>query len=178
MWKTIKQNEYYQVNENGEIRRIGYSKTDTCHKYITEPKLVKQYKDKDGYLRVHLSKNSKVKQYMVHRLVAQHFIENDNPLRNQINHLNGNKQDNRVENLEWCTQSENRQHCLKYLNPKLRNNKLSYKVQQFDKNGNLIAEFKSANDVHRILGISQSHVSEVCRGEKQTYKGFVWKYVK
>lgn len=177
MWKTIKQNEYYQINENGIIRRVGYSKTDTCHKYITEPKILKQWADKDGYMKVFLSKDCKVKQYMVHRLVAQHFIENDNPLRNQINHKNGIKNDNRVENLEWVTQSENRQHCLKYLNPKLRNNKLSKKVAQYDMEGNLIQIYKSANDAKRILGYSQGHISEVCRGEKQHYKGFIWKYV-
>lgn len=178
MWKKIEEADCYEVSDKGEVRRTVY--TDSFHKKLNgTEQIVRQYFDKDGYKRVHLSLgNGIVKQRMVHRLVALAFIPNNNPLRNQINHLNGNKADNRVENLEWCTQSENRQHCLKFLNPKLRNNKLSYKVQQFDLQGNLIAEYKSANDVHRILGISQSHVSEVCRGEANTYKGYIWKYVK
>lgn len=67
------------------------------------------YKNHRGYLRINLSKNNKVKSFSVHRLVAAAFIDNpDN--RPDVNHINGIRDDNRVINLEWCTQSENQIH--------------------------------------------------------------------
>lgn len=72
-------------------------------------KILSLWKDKDGYLRCNLKKDGYVRQASVHRLVAETFL--DNPLRKmQINHKNGVKNDNRLENLEWCTNSENQRH--------------------------------------------------------------------
>jgi len=66
----------------------------------------------NGYLRVNLSKNNKFKKYLIHRLVAEAFIEN-NQNKPFVNHINGNKSDNRLENLEWCNNSENMLHAYK-----------------------------------------------------------------
>ena len=103
-WRDIEGYEgRYQVSNLGRIRSFKgqYSK----NKII----ILKLCINNRGYSVVSLSKNNKHKSYKVHRLVAQAFIPKiDN--KSQINHINGNKQDNRVSNLEWCTYSENMYH--------------------------------------------------------------------
>lgn len=102
IWKDIKNFEgLYQISNYGNI----YSNN---RKMILKPR-----KDKDGYLGINLYKNNCSKSYRVHRLVAIHFIFNpDDKL--QVNHIDGNKENNCVWNLEWCTQEENMQHSLKH----------------------------------------------------------------
>ncbi len=74
-------------------------------------KFRKKCKDRGGYYLVTLSENSKVKTYKVHRLVAQHYIRNSLNLP-EVNHKDGNKQNNHIDNLEWCTNQENHNHAM------------------------------------------------------------------
>jgi hypothetical protein len=92
----------YAINCEGKVKNI---KTQ---------KILKADNNK-GYLRVSLSKNNIVKRYLVHRLVAQTFIENKYN-KKYVNHIDGNKINNNVKNLEWVTASENELHSYKYLN--------------------------------------------------------------
>lgn len=177
--KEIKEYEgLYAINTKGEVFRIGFSEKDYANKSKYKlPFKLKPSIDKDGYCKITLTKNGNPKQYFVHRLMAKAFIDNPEN-KTQVNHKNGNKSDNSIENLEWCTQSENRIHCLKHLKPQLKNNKLSKEVIQKDIDGNIIKIFPSAKQAMRDTGFSQGHISEVCRGEKKTYKGFIWEYCK
>lgn len=104
----------YQINRLGEIKalkRIWFSGWNYSIKKEKEEHILKQVMVK-GYLCVPLTINGFEKAIKVHRLVAKAFIENSlNKL--YVNHLNGNKSDNRVENLEWCTAKENAQHAVK-----------------------------------------------------------------
>jgi len=79
---------------------------------VKRKKLIKLQLDKDGYLVVQLWKNSKAKKFKMHRLVAMAFIPNPEN-KPQVNHINGIKYDNSIENLEWVTQSENMLHAYK-----------------------------------------------------------------
>lgn len=92
----------YTVSTSGEV-----TNTDTSHS-------MSRQENNCGYHRVELSKDGKQKRYFVHRLVATAYIPNEDNLP-QVNHLNGDKLDNRVENLEWCTASRNHKHAYKHL---------------------------------------------------------------
>lgn len=98
MWKTIEGNEKYEVSDDGHVRN---SRTK---------RILKDRFDANGYVQAYLySEEGKAKNYHTHRLVADAFLEKD-PIRDQVNHRDGNKLNNSVDNLEWCTKSENTRH--------------------------------------------------------------------
>lgn len=99
-WKSI--NEEYEVSNLGRIRRTKNNRT----KYL-KPEVLKK-----GYLRVSIWENGVRKRILVHRLVAQMFIPNKDKTKTQIDHINNNTSDNRVENLRWVTPKENIQHSI------------------------------------------------------------------
>lgn len=120
---------------------------------------------------LHCIKNGKRKTFRVHRLVAENFIDNPFMLP-QINHIDGNKINNCVENLEWCTNSENMEHVYK--------NKLSSRsksILQFDTNGNLIKKWNKISDIYIQLGIKDNgSISAVCNKKRKSAYGYIWKY--
>ena len=107
IWKDIEGYENkYQISNLGNVKSL---ETWTGDKYIRREKILKNMVYGNGYYYVCLSKNGKVKKYKVNRLVAQAFIPNpDN--KPFTNHIDGDKLNNNVDNLEWCTQSENMKH--------------------------------------------------------------------
>lgn len=110
IWKDLKGYEgLYQVSNLGNIKRIIFR-----NRVVTKPmeKLLKFFKKGSGYFAVSLYKDCKKKNTFVHRLVAENFIEN-NQNKKTVNHIDGNKFNNHVENLEWCTYSENHKHAFK-----------------------------------------------------------------
>lgn len=100
IWKKI--NDEYEISSKGNVRRIKGGE----YKYLKLEKLLK------GYLRVCIYDNGIRKRILVHRLVANAFIPNDNKAKTQIDHINCNAGDNRVENLRWVTPKENVQHSI------------------------------------------------------------------
>ena len=114
VWRDIENYEsLYQVSNLGNIRskdrvvKCWYNNTKTMSGKIIKPILLR-----DGYLYVHLYKNTKRKDYAIHRIVANAFIENPKH-KEEVNHKDGNKQNNSVDNLEWVTPKENMQHAHK-----------------------------------------------------------------
>lgn len=102
-WKKIPGYEDYSVSNLGRVRRDTYSKA-------SEPgRILKPAENHAGYLRHILSKSGKVKQMFLHRLVALAFLPNQGE-KSQVNHIDGNKKNNNLENLEWVTFSENIKH--------------------------------------------------------------------
>lgn len=114
IWKDIEEFKgLYQVSNLGRVKSIDRTTIyNTGATRITKGKILSIGKNKLGYSQVSLSKHDKQHSRRVHRLVAEAFILNPDK-KTQVNHINGNKDNNKVENLEWCTKSENELHAYK-----------------------------------------------------------------
>lgn len=113
MWKYIKNSKFYQINELGQIRRLeGEIIRSDGKKYKIKECIMKPHKTKFGYLMIELRCDLKIKD-SVHRLLMETFCPVENMQNLQVNHIDGNKSNNRLDNLEWTTRKENMQHAMK-----------------------------------------------------------------
>lgn len=179
IWKSIKNYEgQYQVSNFGNIKSLLNNKHNKIEK------IMKQYKTNCGYMQIMLCNNKEKHQFLVHRLVAQAFILNlkDKP---QVNHINGIKTDNRVENLEWVTHQENIIHAYKVLNRKSsfigkvlygNKNHNSKKIIQYNNKGEEIERFKAISYACKKYNISNASISNCLRGKSKTAGKFIWRY--
>lgn len=163
----------YQVSNLGRVKSLKFFKE----------KLLKLNKDKYWYTQVSLYYKNKYLKIKTHRLVAQTFI--DNILnKNQVNHINWNRIDNRVENLEWCTASENQLHSYRILwtMPYLRwkfwkLHHRSKKIGQYSLKWILIKKYESINEVKRTLWINSWNISYCCMWKLKHTAWYIWKYL-
>ena len=170
IWKDIKDYEgLYQVSNFGQILSLHYNRSRKC-------KLLKLIKTKFGYLRVQLFKDGKGKMFIVHRLVAETFLKNPDNLP-QVNHIDENKENNRVDNLEWCTSEYNINYGTRNekVSKTMTNGKTSKKVLQFSLTGEFIREWESTQECGRN-GFNQGNISSCCLGERKSADGFKWQY--
>lgn len=130
---------------------------------------VRLQKHSQGYLTFTVCFKSKHKSFFHHRVMAEAFIPN--PLNKPcVNHINGIKTDNRIENLEWSTYSENMQHAL--IN---KLNKSEKSVVQISLDGFILNEFESHGQASRNTGILQSNITRVVNGERNKAGGYIWR---
>lgn len=132
----------YQVSDLGRVRS----------RYSGEWKVLRAKKEKNGYLRLDLSKDGKQKGLTVHRIVAMAFIPNDDESKNQVNHKDENKENNRVDNLEWCTAQYN----LTYNDLHHRRNNPNNKRQKIEKLYNPELPIKDNIELFKEQGIECS----------------------
>ena len=162
IWCPIKGYEsLYEVSDKGRVKSIGYGKE----------RILKPGRNKDGYLLVSLYKNREKICY-VHRLVCQTFIPNPDNLP-QVNHIDEDKENNSVQNLEWCDSKYNNNYGTRN---QMVSMKLSKPVLQFTKDGEFVAEWKSSSEIKRNLGFAQQHISSCCNGKLKSAYGFIWKF--
>ena len=162
MWKKFiyeGQETDYSVSTEGEVRK------DTTNYILSQS-------SQQDYKFVGLIINGKQKRMRVHRMVALTFIDNpDN--KPYVNHINGNRSDNNVENLEWVTPSENTQHAV---NTGLFKSGRTRAVIQYNLNGEQMATFESATEAARQTGGSQSKITMCCRRQRDSANDYQWRY--
>ena len=152
IWKDIKGYEgLYIISNTGKVKGLKYNK-------LLKPVL------QNGYLYIHLCKNSKNKAYLLHRLVAQHFIDNPDNLP-EVNHKDENKTNNDASNLEWCDAKYNS-------NYGTRNKRKSKPIQCIE-TGKI---YWGAREMERQLGIKHNNIAKAIRNGTQA-GGYHWQYV-
>ena len=163
-WKEIPGSHgKYQVNNNGVFRSL-------CRKKV---KVLKLYKLPTGYMQVNLGQRT----YYAHRIVWEAF-NGPIPAGLQINHINEDKTDNRLDNLNLMTPKENHNWGtgIERQRKAAINGGNSKRVLQYDLNGEFIKEWPSLKEIYRVLGLAYQNISKCCLGEAKTAYGSVWKY--
>lgn len=167
----------YQVSNMGRIRSLDHTRKAGTGSYVQKGQIIKPYITR-GYFHVKLTKEGKVRDFQVHRLVAQTFICNQQN-KPQVNHIDGNKLNNCVNNLEWCTQSENMVHAYKIGLEKPiygRENPRAKRVIQYNLQGGFISEYMSTMEAERKTKIKHANISRCCKGRYKTAGGYKWEY--
>jgi len=155
IWKPVKDWENkYKVSNLGRVMNI---ETGTIRKLT---------RTKKGYERICFRRNNTMYNVRIHRLVGEAFI--DNPLgKPQINHKNEIKSDNRVTNLEWCTDEENKLHSGRRANAPRAINQISLK-------GNFIREWDTIHEAMKFM--KNNHIPEVLKNKRNSAAGYKWEY--
>ena len=175
IWKDVKGYEgLYQVSNLGNVKSL---KRVVPHKMTgsrTIPeKILKLISDGSGYLYVSLSKDGKKKNPKVHRLVAESFIPNPDNLP-QVNHIDEDKSNNRVDNLEWVTSLDNLNHSNVIEKGHSSRRK---KVIQKSFDGRVIAIYTSITEAVKEIGVgNHSLISMCCSGKRKSAYNYLWEY--
>ena len=161
VWKDVKGYEgLYKVSNLGDVWSV------------TKNRKLIPCKHKRGYLLVKFTVNQKAKNFYVHRLVAEAFIENPNS-KKEVNHKDGDKTNNRVENLEWCSGFENMIHSYE---SGLRDMPVLVPVSMFSLDGLFICNYESMSEASRETGVNLANMSECCKGNRPNAGGYIFKY--
>ena len=179
LWKDVKGYEgLYQVSSLGNVRSLNYQ-----GRGVTKPLVPKE--NNRGRLWFDLWKNGANQPLLAHRIVATAFIPNPLELP-EINHIDENPKNNRVENLEWCTGKENRQKyydrhpnrgkgIVKNYSEKYKNRQ-EMPIVQRTKEGLVVREWDNCVTIRHALGWSDWSITQCCEGKRKTAYGFVWQY--
>lgn len=168
-WKIVE-------NTDGKIE---VSNSGLVRSYLSgKPRILKSQIDKKGYSRIAITINRKKHTYKVHRLVAIAFLENPEDLP-QVNHIDGNKQNNHVENLEWISNRDNALHAIKaglwanvIAGSLKENNRRKKPVVAFNETGQ--KHFESVSEAERYF--NSRHVVDAIKGKRHTVKGWRFAY--
>ena len=177
IWKPIEGYEtLYQISNYGNIKN-------------NNGRYLKPFKNNKGYLMIRLYKNTERKVFLVHRLVATHFIPNPNNLP-EVNHKDENPSNPIYTNLEWCDKEYNMNYgtIKERISQKLKGRTFTQEqkyniskghekeIIQLDTNNVLLKIWSSAKDAEQQTKINRCHISEVCKGKRKTAGGYIWKY--
>ena len=156
-WRAVEGYPGYEVSNLGRVRKNG--------------KLTSSHRTRKGYWQTNLYKRRKQTLHYIHRLVAIAFIPNPEN-KPTVNHIDGNKDNNRVSNLEWATYLENNLHAIK--NHLHRH--YTRAVKQYDLQGNLIAKYKTILEASKATGVNTAGIGGACRGTYKKSGGYIWRY--
>lgn len=182
IWKDIIGYEgAYQVSNFGRVKSLSRNTFDGRK---VNGKIMTLCEDSDGYLLAHLRKENISFNAKVHRLVALAFINNKYG-KPEVNHIDGDKRNNHIDNLEWVTCSENLKHSFRVLHRK--HNRIlkdktgdlhptSKPVLQFDLNGNFIKRHGSARQASIYIGLYDTAIASAINKNRNIIYGYLWKY--
>jgi hypothetical protein len=166
IWKTIRDYPKYQISSLGNIK---------SHQGDS-PRLLKGGYDRDGYHLILLYNEKGRVSKRVHRLVAEAFIPNPDK-KPQVNHKDGNKKNNNLDNLEWASNSENITHSFVKLGKQNQFTKQHVAVVQKDlKTGEILKVYESAKKATKN-GFHRQSIVGCCRGYRKSHKGYSWSYL-
>ena len=172
VWKDVPGYEgLYKISNSGKVKSLRFN-------HSSKEKVLRNRIVGGGYCQVILYKNKNKKAFYVHVLVANSFILNPNNFP-EVNHKDGNKTNNHVDNLEWVTSKQNSVHAVKTglrVVPKGKEHYRSKKINQYDKLGNFVKTWNSMNEIKRTLGYCTSNIFKCCNGIIKSSYGYVWKY--
>lgn len=180
IWKDVPDYErWYQVSNLGRVKSLERHITDSNRQNRTvcyKERIIKQFVSRTGYYTLHLTKNSKIRIFTAHKLVALAYIPNPNKYP-CINHKDETRTNNNVDNLEWCTYKYNTNYgtCIQRVTAKnLLREDLAKPVYQYDIDGNFICKHHSARSIARNLGFSIRSIREVLYGKHTSSHGYIW----
>lgn len=172
VWKSIDGFPNYYVSNYSRIKSIYHYSTGEKRRIVKQRKSTSE----SSYYVTEIAYKNK----FIHRLVAETFIPNTNN-KLQINHINGNKFDNRIENLEWVTPSENMLHSYRVLGRKSamfgkfgKDNHSSKPVYQLTEERKIVKEWGSCREAARSIGVGYTGITRACRGGRKRAHGFKW----
>ena len=192
VWKDVVGYEgLYQVSNLGRVKSLDrYVIISDIPRY-RKSKIRVQMPSHNGYRRVQVSKEGKTKYFFVHVLVALAFIPNPEN-KPEIDHINTDRVDNRMENLRWSTRKENASNPLtrqklsekekrkwkeyEYAQRRIEQHHNKREVQQISMTGTVVATYISASYAARLLGVSSRSITACCEGRNQTCLGYFFKY--
>ena len=157
----------YEVDETGTVYKINRRKNGSGFKTVKSQRLLP-----NGYYAVNLWKNNKREDFYIHRLLAEHFIENPNPkIFDCVNHIDGIKTNNALENLEWCTKTYNTKHAREH--GLCHDEKPCIRIED----GKIYKSLSEAAE--EIFGsrIREADIGAVCRGKRNKAGGYHWKFI-
>lgn len=163
-WKDISGYENkYQISNFGQVKSLNFN-------HSGHEKIMKTNPNDKGYLQICLTKNNIKHTHRVHRLVAEAFIPNPNNLP-CVNHIDETKLNNNVENLEWCTFTENTQYGTRSI-------RCGRPINQFSLEGDFIKTFLTSKDAERETGVYHSHILACCHKKPHclTTGGYKWEF--
>jgi hypothetical protein len=172
IWKDIRDYEgMYQVSTFGRIRSLDrYVKGRYDNMQLIRGKILSIcYNKRVEVCEIHLRKNNKRKCFKIHRLVAEAFLENDDPTnKTTVNHIDGNRKNNRVDNLEWATYSENEKHAYDKLHRPINRPKLmKRRCISIDKQTNVHTVYESIEAASRGTNVSCTQIRRIAKNESE-----------
>lgn len=168
VWKDIPELSGYQASNLGNVRSLNYRKKGII-------KELSQYYSNGGYLAVKITRNGIGRKYLVHILVMWAFNGKNN--KREINHKDGNKKNNNIENLEYCTRSENILHAYKTGLKKAPSGEKHVKTRPILqlKNNEIIRKYNFIKEAEKY-GFNHSKIILCCQGKRSTHKDYQWRY--
>lgn len=180
MFKDIPGYEnYYFADSNGDVYSkdrlitVYNPKANKSFSYMRKGLKLTPHMKKTGYYVVTLCKEGIKNEELLHRIIARTFIPNPDNLP-QVNHKDEDKSNNSVLNLEWCTGEYNYYYGSNL--ERIKNNQKVKSVSQYRSDNSYVNSFKSINEAERITGIKHYNIISVCKGNRKTAGGYIWKY--